>query len=206
MVDYYKSDQVIFRSQTRRVIMMNEQMEDLLAQAAALRAAGSSWKAVAAAVGRDVNTVKHWPERFPNDWLRLRLIAQHHLLGDAYGEALTSLRVLMRSQNEKSVHAASATVVRAQLEHDKLEARQSRAAAATPSGAKPAQLSTEGQKIAGILDGMSMEQMLEMAKKVAPVLLGIDPGRALKAAEGEALPAGPGGEGPNEKDGAAEEK
>jgi hypothetical protein len=168
--------------------MLNEQMEDMLAQAVALRVTGASWKTVAAAVERDVNTVKHWPERFPSDWVRLRLIAQRHLLGDAYGEALTSLRMLMRSQNEKAVQAASATVVRTQLEHDKLEARQSRVVTASPKGTKPTQLSTEGQQIAGILDGMSMEQMQQIAVRVGQAIAAASSGNAIKAAEGEAQP------------------
>jgi molybdenum cofactor biosynthesis enzyme MoaA len=171
--------------------MINEQMEDLLTQAVALRVTGASWKTVAAAVGRDVNTVKHWPERFPSDWLRLRLIAQRQLLGDAYGEALTSLRMLMRSQNEKAVQAASATVVRTQLEHDKLEARQSRVVTASPKGAKPAQLSTEGQQIAGILDGMSMEQMQQMCIRVGQAIAVANSGKALQDAEDRAQSAGP---------------
>jgi hypothetical protein len=186
--------------------MLNEQMEDLLTQAVALRVTGASWKTVAAAVERDVNTVKHWPERFPSDWLRLRLIAQRHLLGDAYGEALTSLRMLMRSQNEKAVQAASATVVRTQLEHDKLEARQSRVVTASPKGTKPAQLSTEGQQIAGILDGMSMEQMQQMCIRVGQAIAVANSGKALQDAEGEGPPGGPSAEGPDETNEAAEEK
>jgi hypothetical protein len=90
----------------------------------------------------------------------------------------------MRSENEKSRLAASIAVGKMRTEQRKLEVIQSRGSAARRSDGKPQELSTDGQKIAGILDGMSFEQMQEMAQKVAPVLLGANPNLALKAVEG----------------------
>jgi len=95
---------------------MYEQLKDLLAQAALLRAGGASWKTVAAAVGRDVDTVRHWPERYPNEWTRFRRAAEDQLSADAFGESITSLRHLMRSENEKSRLAASVAVVKMRTE------------------------------------------------------------------------------------------
>jgi hypothetical protein len=179
---------------------MNEQMESLLAQAAALRAGGASWKEVAAAVGRDVNTVKHWPERFPEEWFRYLHAAQRHLLGNAYGESITTLRVLMRSQNEKSQLAASTTIAKLQHDQDRLDVMQS-LRMARARGGKQEELSTEGQQIAGIVDGMSFEQMQEMTIRVGNAIAASNSGKALKAAEGEAQPARPNeGNGPSEEE------
>jgi hypothetical protein len=90
----------------------------------------------------------------------------------------------MRSENEKSRLSASVAVVKMRTEQRRLEVMQSRGGAVRRSDGRPEALSTDGQQIAAFLDGMSMEQMQEMAKKVAPVLLGTNPGMALKAVEG----------------------
>jgi hypothetical protein len=158
---------------------MDKQLENLLAEAAALRAGGMSWKSVAAAVKRDVETVRRWPERYPAEWSRYRRAAEDHLVGDAYGESITSLRVLLRSENEKSRLAASVAIVKARHDQRRLEVSE-RIAMAPRAGGKQQELSTDGQRIAAILDGMSMEEMQEMAKKTAPPLLGLKTGQALK--------------------------
>jgi hypothetical protein len=160
---------------------MDKQIENLLAEAAALRAGGMSWKSVAAAVKRDVETVRRWPERFPEQWSRYRRAAEDYLVSDAYGESVTSLRVLLRSQNEKSVLAASVAITKMRQEQRRLEVTE-RIAMARRSGGKQQELSTDGQRIAAVLDGMSFEEMQEMAKKLGPVLLGLKTGQALKPA------------------------
>ena len=170
---------------------MNDQINALLEQAATLRASGVSWKAVAAAVGRDQSTVEHWPKRYPQQWSRYYRAAQRDLLGDAYGESITRLRFLMRSENERSQLAASTVVVKLQLEHDRMEMMESRRAA-LPAGGKQQELSTDGQRIAAALDGTSMEQMQEMFKRGIAALAG-NPGLALKPAEGGEAAAAPGG-------------
>jgi endo-1,4-beta-D-glucanase Y len=180
---------------------MNDDMKNLLAQAAALRASGTSWKKIAATLNRDLNTVLHWPQRYPDDWARHRL-AEDHLTADAFGESITSLRLLMRSENEKSRLAASVAVVKMRTEQRRLEVMQSRVGAVRRSDGKPQELSTDGQKIAGILDGMSMEQMQEMARRVRPALLAIDASNALKPVQGGEPTAAPGGGTPNAPDAA----
>jgi hypothetical protein len=172
---------------------MNDDLKNLLAQAAALRVSGAGWKKIAAALNRDLNTVMHWPQRYPDEWARYRRLAEDHLTADAFGESITSLRLLMRSENEKSRLSASIAVGKMRTEQRRLEVMQSRVGAVRRSDGKPEALSTEGQQIAGILDGMSMEQMQEMAKKVAPVLLSANPNLALKAVDGGGPAAAPGG-------------
>jgi hypothetical protein len=180
---------------------MNDQINALLEQAAALRASGASWKAVAAAVGRDQSTVEHWPKRYPEQWSRYYRAAQRELLGDAYGESITRLRFLMRSENERSQLAASTVVAKLQLEHDRMEMMEVRSTA-RPAGGKQQELSTEGQQIAAVLDGASMEQMQEMFKRGLAALAG-NPAFALKPAEGGEAGAAPGGAVPKAPNAAA---
>jgi hypothetical protein len=172
---------------------MNDEMKNLLAQAAALRASGTSWKKVAATLNRDLNTVLHWPQRYPDEWARYLRLAEDHLTADAFGESIMSLRHLMRSENEKSRLAASVAVVKMRTEQRKLEVMQSRSTA-RPAGGKPQELSTEGQQIAAVLDGMSMEQMQETFKRGIAALAG-NPGVALRPAEGGEAAAAPGAAG-----------
>jgi hypothetical protein len=172
---------------------MNDDLKNLLAQAAALRVSGAGWKKIAAALNRDLNTVMHWPQRYPDEWARYRRLAEDHLTADAFGESITSLRLLMRSENEKSRLSASIAVGKMRTEQRRLEVMQSRVGAVRRSDGKLEALSTEGQQIAAFLDGMSMEQMQEMAKKMGPVLLSANPNLALKAVDGGGPTAAPGG-------------
>jgi hypothetical protein len=108
----------------------------------------------------------------------------------------------MRSENEKSRLSASVAVVKMRTEQRKLEVMQSRSGAVRRSDGKQQELSTEGQKIAGILDGMSMEQMQETFKRGIAALAG-NPGLALKPAEGGESAAAPDGSAPKALDAAA---
>jgi hypothetical protein len=161
---------------------MTNQLEVLMEQAAVMRAAGSSWKSIAAALGRDVDTVQHWPQRYPEQWSRYYRAARSDLLGEAYGESITTLRMLMRSEDERSKLGASTVVAKLQHDQDRLEVMQSRTTT-RPGGGKQQELSTDGQRIAGILDGMSFEQMQEMAIRVGQALAAANSGKALKPAE-----------------------
>jgi hypothetical protein len=171
---------------------MNDDLKSLLAQAAALRASGTSWKKIAAALDRDLNTVLHWPQRYPDEWARYRRLAEDHLSADAFGESITSLRLLMRSENEKSRLSASVAVVKMRTEQRKLEVMQSRGSTARRSDGKPQELSTDGQRIAAVLDGASMEQMQEMFNR-GIAALAANSGKALKPAEGGESAAAAGG-------------
>jgi hypothetical protein len=174
---------------------MNDDMKTLLAQAAALRASGTSWKKVAAMLNRDLNTVLHWPQRYPDEWARYLRLAEDHLTSDAFGESIMSLRHLMRSENEKSRLAASVAVVKMRTEQRKLEVMQSRSSAVRRTDSKPQELSTDGQRIAAALDSMSMEQMQETFKRGIAALAG-NPGLALKPGESGEPGAAAGGADP----------
>jgi len=162
---------------------MSNQIDPLLELAATMRAAGAGWKAIAAAVGRDEDTVQHWPKRFPVQWARYHRAARRHLLGDSYGDSITTLRLLMRSEDDRAKLAASTVVAKLQHEQDKLDVLQESRSTARPIAAKQQELSTDGQQIAAVLDGMSMEQMQEMCVRVGQAIAVANAGKALKPAE-----------------------
>jgi hypothetical protein len=162
---------------------VNDQIEALVERAAAMRAGGASWKAIAAEVGREPDTVEHWPKRYPQQWSRAHRAARRHMLGDSYGESITTLRMLMRSEDERAKLAASTAVAKLQHDQDRLDVLQESRSTPRPGGGKQQELSTDGQRIAGILDGMSFEQMQEMAIRVGQALAAASSGKALKPAE-----------------------
>jgi hypothetical protein len=74
---------------------------DLIIKAADLRARGVSWAAVAAKVGRKVDTVEEWPKRFPEVWKQALAEARLASASETASEGGAVLRLLLRSQDEK---------------------------------------------------------------------------------------------------------
>ncbi|MFL5339409.1 MAG: hypothetical protein ACJ8F7_04505 [Gemmataceae bacterium] len=87
----------------------------LLRRAAELRAAGKSWEAVGGAVHRAPETVRRWPREYPAEWKRCYLVAEASLLAEAAAEALQYMRVMLRSENERSVIAAGQLLLKSRL-------------------------------------------------------------------------------------------
>lgn len=71
-----------------------------LAEAARMRAAGISWDTIAHQVGRTIATCQHWPRQYPELWQRESAAARARLRDDCAAEAMTTLRSLLRSENE----------------------------------------------------------------------------------------------------------
>ena len=72
-----------------------------IARAAALRAAGNTWEAVGAAVDRHAETVRHWPDRYPDQWGRAYRAVESQLIADAATEARATLRLMLRAKKGK---------------------------------------------------------------------------------------------------------
>ena len=73
----------------------------LLTTAAELKVAGASWAAVAQRVGRSPDTVRRWPALYPDAWQRLVCYAERQLHADVGAESVTTLRQMLRSEDEK---------------------------------------------------------------------------------------------------------
>jgi hypothetical protein len=87
----------------------------LIAVAAAMRAAGESWEAIAKKVGRSAERVRHWPRLYADEWSRHFRAAETHLLADAGTEARQKLRLLLRSDKEWVQLAAAQQMMTARL-------------------------------------------------------------------------------------------
>ena len=74
----------------------------LLAVAADLRAAGASWEAVATRIGRRARECRFWPRRYPDPWAAMCRVAQRRRTVQARAEAVSTLRDLLRSVDEKT--------------------------------------------------------------------------------------------------------
>jgi hypothetical protein len=83
----------------------------LLTAAAELRAAGASWPAVAAHVRRRADTVRRWPKLYPDVWAHLVAGAERQALADGGNEAVTALRQMVRSEDEKVRRDAAKVLV-----------------------------------------------------------------------------------------------
>lgn len=81
------------------------------ARAAELRAAGSSWEAVAREVGRAAETVRKWPYYFPDLWRAAFAEAKKAVVEEVAAESVLKLRQQLRSKNEKTVRDAAQKLI-----------------------------------------------------------------------------------------------
>ena len=89
------------------------EMLRLLAAAAELRAAGNSWEAVAAKLGRAADTCRRWPTRFRTAWERLYQRAEHNQLTESRAEATSILRNQLRLEDTKEKRDAAKALLAA---------------------------------------------------------------------------------------------
>ena len=76
-------------------------VERLLERAAELRAAGVSWEVVGQKLHRHRDTCSRWPRLYPEIWKRLVAATRAEQRQNAADEAMTVLRTLLRSDDEK---------------------------------------------------------------------------------------------------------
>ena len=142
-------------------------------QAAELRAGGASWETVAAQVGRSADTVRHWPNAYPDVWKQALHDAEQRLVSDAGAEAVLTLRRLLRSDDEKVRRDAARFLVNLRVERDKLERRPGKGGR-TPAG-------TDAQRLAEFVEGLDDAQVHAILDELAG-----EPGTAAGGAAAEA--------------------
>ncbi len=96
---------------------------DLIGVAAELRAAGKSWEAVAAQVGRSARTVRGWVRAHPAEWRRAYRDAEAQLVVEAAAESVLVLRNLLRAEDDKVRRDAARQLLDFRLELAKLEGK-----------------------------------------------------------------------------------
>jgi hypothetical protein len=133
---------------------------DLLHQAAELRAAGATWETVAKAVNRAVRTVYYWPRRYADRWTEALHQAERLMASQSDCESVLTLRKLLLSKDEKvRWHAAKCLIAR-RIDRDKIALK-------TPPPAQPA-LSSEAAQLIALLDGHSDEELDALIAASAP--------------------------------------
>ncbi len=79
----------------------------LCERAAEMKAAGSSWEAIATALQRTVQTVKKWPRVYANEWQELFGQFEKQFVDEAAAESVLALRKQLRIEKSTlSVQAA----------------------------------------------------------------------------------------------------
>lgn len=80
--------------------------------AARLRSAGSSWSQIAEELRRTPETVRQWPRRYPDVWARAAGETRRDILLGAHGEALSTLRTMLRSEDDRTRGDAARELLR----------------------------------------------------------------------------------------------
>jgi hypothetical protein len=75
--------------------------DDMLREAAEMRASGAAWEAIGAKLHRAESSVRRWPQAYPDRWNRFAAEAEHAVVVEAVAESVHVLRNLLRSQDEK---------------------------------------------------------------------------------------------------------
>src|SRR5216684_7624036 len=85
----------------------DENLNALIAQAAAMRAVGKTWQTIATELDRSSETVRRWPERHPKEWIEHYRTVESYIIAEAAGEARLILRNMLRAKKGHfRLHAA----------------------------------------------------------------------------------------------------
>ena len=87
------------------------ELRERVTRAATLRAEGRSWAAVAEELGLTAATAQAYPRKYPKLWAAAERRAWDRSLAEAAAEAVTTLRRLLRSEDEKVNRDAAAKLV-----------------------------------------------------------------------------------------------
>ena len=125
----------------------------VLARAADLRAAGSSWDAVAARLNVPADAAREWPSLYPTEWQTALRAAEKRLVSEASAESVLILRQLLRSEDEKVRRDAAKFLVDLRLELAKLD---------RPAEPPPPPLTSDTARFVAFLEGHTDEQLAEL--------------------------------------------
>ena len=132
--------------------------DDLLNRTAELRAAGSTWEAVAAKLHRSADAVRKWPRHYADRWKLALREAERRLVCEAAAESVLVLRTLLRSEDVKIARDAAKSLTDLRLDLSKLEL------ASSSESAPP--LTSEAARILAFLDGHADEELARLAANV----------------------------------------
>lgn len=122
-------------------------LPDRFDRAVEQRARGASWVAAAREIGRRERTLRKWAKRFPDEWRRALTQWEAAVAREAAAESVFTLRMQLRSNDEKVVRAAADSLIQYAL---------ARAKAARSVRSKPGSIrSTEATALAEFLGDLT---------------------------------------------------
>jgi hypothetical protein len=133
----------------------------LLLEAAELRAAGSSWETIAAAVGRAVNTVRQWQGNYRARWTAALRAAEARIATEAAAESVLALRAQLRSEDIAVSRDAARQLIRYRVALDKIE---------TPDPAEPAAARSDAARVVAHLEALTDDQRDQLVDRALSVL------------------------------------
>lgn len=133
--------------------------DELLIQAAEMRAGGSKWAEVAKAVGRCEKTVQEWPRRYRQKWKKAQRAAEQRITCDAAAESILVLRTLLRSKDERVARDAAKSLTDLRIDLKKLDLVEEPEAAP---------FSEDATRLAGFLDGKPDKDLTRLAAALHP--------------------------------------
>lgn len=131
--------------------------DSLLNQAAELRAAGKSWEAVADEVGRTVKTVRNWPEAYSLKWAELLRKAEARLVSEATAESVHTLRMQLRSSDDKASRDAAQKLISFRVALGKKPKQSTRNKAKKPS--------SDAARLVAYLEGLPDDEFHTLAEE-----------------------------------------
>jgi hypothetical protein len=101
-----------------------DNLDALIVIAATLRAEGRTWQAIGEEVNRSADTVRRWPDHYPDAWDRIYRVAESRMIAEAATEARTTLRVMLRAKRGKYRISAAQSLLRSRDADRAREAKQ----------------------------------------------------------------------------------
>jgi hypothetical protein len=140
----------------------------LLAEAAELRAAGSSWETVSAVLGRAVSTVRQWPSAYRDRWTAALRAAEARLATEAAAESVLALRAQLRSKDIEISRTAARQLIQYRVALDKIE---------TPDPVGPAPSGSDAARVAAHLEALTDDQRDQLVDRALSILIAERDGR-----------------------------
>lgn len=128
---------------------LSDDLRALVEAAAELRAAGATWDTIGKHVERTGDTCRRWPRLYADVWNPIFRDAEARLIADAGTEALTVLRLLMRSEDERIRRDVARFLLKLHFDIGKLQIK------SNASESPPTLL----EQIAKYVEGLSDEQL-----------------------------------------------
>jgi hypothetical protein len=133
----------------------------LILEAAELRAAGSSWETIAAAVGRAVSTVRQWQGCYRDRWTAALRAAEARVATEAAAESVLALRAQLRSPDIAVSRNAARQLIQYRVALDKIE---------TPDPVEPAPPRSDAARVVAHLEALTDEQRDQLVDRALSVL------------------------------------